>query len=547
MGTDKTDPTLNAMLDSHMKTFMACLHKMKENDVMTDVTLKLPDESSVSCHKIVLMASSPFFEAMFESEFKENTTQDIPLDFADAVTIKTLVEFFYSGEIDVCDDNVQTLVAASEFLHTKDLKDHCDAFMATRVDTSNWIELSRFGKKFNLMRLISAAREFILLNFQDVVKCFSDFPTLTENELIEVVSSDELNAENEDLVFSAVVRWVNHDADERKEAFSRVAPLIRFPFCNHETLNYVVSQEPLMGNSECMEFIMEAQNFNMHNHHYLYSPRTVPRRAFNGKRQRLVRFYRDYNGTQCEYADCIDGDSVKWKLLRGDHQNINQVIATPSGFIDLPVWGTCFIFTIHRDELIKVPSEMELNFNGQFIFFNGRIFAFSEDNFRASETEAEHTASVRSFRLDDRTPKWKSEAPMLHALDSFSVVQFNNKIYVFAGRDADGLSTVTQEFDPGLGEWRLRSPMPGVCENHAAVVALNDKIFVVGGKEQSLFSYEPAKDTWTVLSPTQHAYRYCSATAWKGKILVMGTEHAEEYDVEGDTWIPMDDLCCPTA
>ncbi|ELT98519.1 hypothetical protein CAPTEDRAFT_64582, partial [Capitella teleta] len=352
----------------------------------------------VSCHKIVLMASSPFFEVMFQSEFKESTTQDIPLDFADAVTIKTLVEFFYSGEIDVCDDNVQTLVAASEFLHTKDLKDHCDAFMATRVDTSNWIELSRFGKKFNLMRLISAAREFILLNFQDVVKCFSDFPTLTENELIEVVSSDELNADNEDLVFSAVVRWVNHDADERKEAFSRVAPLIRFPFCTHETLNNVVSQEPLMGNSECMELIMEALYFNMHNHHYLYSPRTVPRRAFNGKRQ--------------PFATKVAG----------------------------------------------IP--------------------------------------VQSIRLDDRTPKWKSEAPMLHSLNSFSVVQFNNKIYVFAGRNADGLSTVTQEFDPGLGEWRLRSPMPGVCEYRAAVVALNDKIFVVGGKERSLFSYEPAKDTW---------------------------------------------------
>ncbi|ELU07279.1 hypothetical protein CAPTEDRAFT_191107 [Capitella teleta] len=294
-----------------------------------------------------------------------------------------------------------------------------------------------------------------------------------------------------------------------------------------------------MWNSECMELIREAHNFNMHNHHYLYSPRTVPRRAFNGKRQRLVRFYSNWQKTRCEYADCIDGDSVQWKLLRGESQDINKVIATPSGFIDLHDPSTCFTYTIHRQQLIKVPSEIELNFNGQYIFFNERIFAFNGDNFRASGTEA---ASVCSFRLDNRTPKWKSKAPMLHALNTFSVVQFNNKIYVFAGCDADGLSTVTQEFDPGLGEWRLRSPMPGVCEYRAAVVALNDKIFVVGGKERSLFSYEPAKDTWTVLSSTQHAYEYCSATAWKGKILVMGTEHAEEYDVEGDTWIPMDKL-----
>ncbi|ELU07260.1 hypothetical protein CAPTEDRAFT_45905, partial [Capitella teleta] len=265
------------MLDSHVKTFMACLCNMKENDVMTDVTLKLPDGSSVSCHKIVLMASSPFFKTMFQSGLKESTTPVIPLDFTDAVTVKTLVEFFYSGEIDVTEDNVQALAVASEFLCMKDLKDYCDAFMATRVDTSNCIELSRFGKNFNLVKLTSAALKLTLLNFKDVVKRFSEFSTLTEDELIEVVSSDELNAGSENIVFSAVVRWVNHNAEERKEAFSRVAPLLRFPFCTQGTLNNVVSLEPLMCNPECMELIREAQNFNLNNQHRIHSPRTVPR------------------------------------------------------------------------------------------------------------------------------------------------------------------------------------------------------------------------------------------------------------------------------
>ncbi|ELU17122.1 hypothetical protein CAPTEDRAFT_144920, partial [Capitella teleta] len=225
---------------------------------MTDVTLKLPDHSTIRCHKVILMAASPFFETMFQSGMKEGVDRVVRLKFSDSVTIKMLVDFIYSGEIDVDGDNVQTIVAASEFLLLKDLKTHCEKFLADKVNSSNCIQLIKFCQRFNLEKLNEIAQRCIRLNFQEVV-ALPEFKTLTEEDVTALVSNDQLKVANEDIVYHAVVAWVKADPKNRKGSFLRIAPLIRFAHCTQETLNGVVGREPLMWNPECMELLTEAQ------------------------------------------------------------------------------------------------------------------------------------------------------------------------------------------------------------------------------------------------------------------------------------------------
>ncbi|ELU16493.1 hypothetical protein CAPTEDRAFT_185452 [Capitella teleta] len=103
-------------IQSDEKYFRDSLQKIKESNVMTDVTFVLPDDSSIQCHEVVLMASSPFFEKMFKSGLKEGSERNVNLDFAAANTIRTLVDFFYSGLILVTEENVKDLVETNEFL-----------------------------------------------------------------------------------------------------------------------------------------------------------------------------------------------------------------------------------------------------------------------------------------------------------------------------------------------------------------------------------------------------------------------------------------------
>ncbi|ELT88160.1 hypothetical protein CAPTEDRAFT_64348, partial [Capitella teleta] len=179
---------------------------LQEKEVVTDVTLILPDQSAIPCHKVVLMAASPFFDTMFQSGLKEGAEQNIKLDFADSDIIKILVEFFYTGDIELNEENIKALVAGSEFLCCEHLKAHCEEYLADTVDLSNCIDYYRYGQVFNLKLLIKTAFDFILFKFREF-KEISDFDKLTEDELVEVVSCDRLNAKNEDVVFEAVVHW----------------------------------------------------------------------------------------------------------------------------------------------------------------------------------------------------------------------------------------------------------------------------------------------------------------------------------------------------
>ncbi|ELU00046.1 hypothetical protein CAPTEDRAFT_106756, partial [Capitella teleta] len=234
-------------MDLHLRTFMRSLRRMRENEAMTDVTLKLPDESTIACHKLILMAASSFFESMFQSGLKESIDNYVKLEFTDSDTIRALVEYIYSGEIEVNKENVQTLVAASEFLFLEDLKANCDDYLATLIQSSNHQDLRDFGQKFNLKKLLSSTHEFYLSHFQEMIETPS-FTNLTEEELVALVSDDRLNAKSEDMVFESVVQWVKEDPEQRKEAFPRIAPLIRFPLCTQKTLTKIVNCEQLMWN-----------------------------------------------------------------------------------------------------------------------------------------------------------------------------------------------------------------------------------------------------------------------------------------------------------
>ncbi|ELU02308.1 hypothetical protein CAPTEDRAFT_209471 [Capitella teleta] len=145
--------------------------------------------------------------------------------------------------------------------------------------------------------------------------------------------------------------------------------------------------------------------------------------------------------------------------------------------------------------------------------------------------------SVKSINLKESNPEWKSEQEMLQAEQYPLIVQFADKVYAF-GRWG---TSVTQEFDPALNEWRMRSQMPGRCCCGSAV-ALGDKIYVVGGSQRVCYSYDPNNDEWEVLSKPTHYYYTNAATVWKGKIMLGDRKHVEEYDPVDDRWSNRDEL-----
>uniref|UniRef100_X2B7Z4 BACK domain-containing protein n=1 Tax=Capitella teleta TaxID=283909 RepID=X2B7Z4_CAPTE len=343
-----------------------------------------------------------------------------------------MVKFFYTGDIKLTAENIKAIVAGSEFLCCKHLKAYCEEFLMGNVGLSNCIDYYQLGKIFNLKVLIKTAFDFILSKFREFRE-ISNFDKLTEDELAEVVSCDRLNAENEDVVFEAVVHWVNADLDVREEVFPRIAPLIRFPFCTQTMLTDKICCSSLVLKSECIQLAHEAV---------------------------------------CE---------MKWEtLMPCNTATFDRVVTSPFGLY-LIEKSNCYFVEPKLKRLTTLPWKPADKWS-TLAFIDGKIFAFGG---------GPASKSVKSINLKESNPKWKSEQEMLHEVFNPIIVQFANKVYAY--RCGWGTS-VTQEFDPALNEWRMRSQIPGCCCGSA--VALGDKIYVVGGIERVCYSYDPKNDEW---------------------------------------------------
>jgi N-acetylneuraminic acid mutarotase len=143
---------------------------------------------------------------------------------------------------------------------------------------------------------------------------------------------------------------------------------------------------------------------------------------------------------------------------------------------------------------------------------------------------------------------------------SHAVCALDGHIYAVGGCDYDvyALSSV-ERYDPATNSWTLVSPMQSARVSHSVCV-LDGCMFAAGGVDvdqndlSSMEKYDPQTDSWSTVAPIQHA-RYTHAMAvLDGHIYVAGgygededgdviTLHSvERYDAATDSWSSVADL-----
>ena len=93
---------------SHPQRAFGQLSCMRDDSLLTDVTL-IAAGYEVKAHKAVLASCSPYFYAMFTG-FDEKNKSKIILRDIDPEALKLLVNYVYTSEVEVTEENVQTLL-----------------------------------------------------------------------------------------------------------------------------------------------------------------------------------------------------------------------------------------------------------------------------------------------------------------------------------------------------------------------------------------------------------------------------------------------------
>lgn len=149
-----------------------------------------------------------------------------------------------------------------------------------------------------------------------------------------------------------------------------------------------------------------------------------------------------------------------------------------------------------------------------------------------------------SYSASAETNQWliKNDAPNPRV--GAAVVSVNDKIYVIGGAKGTTSYADVQEYDPLTDTWATKSSMPTKRGATSAAV-VNGKIYVIGGYTGSVQSvtggsysaaveeYDPVTDTWTSKQPMKTSRMWLSSATYNGKIYTMGgvTSYSDRLNV----------------
>ena len=106
------------------KNVKEAFRNLREDKNFTDVTLACEDGQQLEAHKVILVASSPFFKKLLERNKHPHPL--IYMRGLKSEVLQAIIDFLYCGEANVCQDNLESFLAIAEELQLKGLMGKSD-------------------------------------------------------------------------------------------------------------------------------------------------------------------------------------------------------------------------------------------------------------------------------------------------------------------------------------------------------------------------------------------------------------------------------------
>jgi len=493
----------------HSTSVLAKVQDFVTKGVLTDVTL-VCEGTEVGAHKLLLAAASDYFEAMFTRGMAETEMDRVEIQGLDPTALKTLVNYCYTGVIDLQEENVENLLAAACLLQLPSVIDACCSFFRKLLHPSNCIGIKLFADAQSCIQLRDSAQLFTEDNFQEVTRN-QEFLLLPAAELERILSSDDLNVPSEEVIFQAFMDWVNFDFAARKGEVSRLLACVRLPLLSPQYIaDNIENQSVLNTNPECHHLILEAMKYHLlpERRSLLQSTRTCPRKATVGYLYAVGGMDTNKGAMSIERYDMRTNSWSQFASMSGRRLQFGVSVLEGKLFV---VGGRDGLKTLNTVECydpvnrlwLPVPP-MNTHRHGLGVaVLGGPLYAVGGHDGWSYLNTVE--------RYDPATKQWSHVAPMTVQRSTAGVVVINDKLYAVGGRDGSSCLRSVECYNPHTNKW---NPVANMCKRRGGVGVgvVNGFLYAVGGHDapavtnpnQSRFScmerYDTATDTWTIVA-----------------------------------------------
>ncbi|KAH8032688.1 hypothetical protein HPB51_001080 [Rhipicephalus microplus] len=380
--------------EKHSRHTLEAINLLRLHRELCDVVL-LVGNRKIFAHRIVLSACSPYFHAMFTGELAESRQTEVTIRDIDEHAMELLMDFAYTSHIVVEEGNVQMLLPAACLL-----------------------QMAKFK-----MSAVMESEEFLLLPV---------------NQLVDIISSDELNVRSEEQVFSAVMSWVKYNVTERRQNLGQVLQHVRLPLLSPKFLVGTVGSDLLIKSDEvCRDLVDEAKNYLLlpQERPLMQGPRTRPRKPVR-RGEVLFAVGGWCSGDAIASVERYDPQANEWRMVAPMSKR------------------RCGVGVAVLNDLLYAVGGHD-----------GQSYLNSIE------------------RYDPQTNQWSSDvAPTSSCRTSVGVAVLDGYLYAVGGQDGVSCLNFVERYDPQTNRWAKVAPM-STKRLGVAVAVLGSYLYAMGGSD----------------------------------------------------------------
>ncbi|XP_054272226.1 actin-binding protein IPP-like [Macrosteles quadrilineatus] len=480
------------------------LNNLRQNSRFCDVSI-VAGGNVMKVHRAILSASSPYFQAMFSNGLVEEQKETIELHSIPPHILNLLVDFIYTGEITINQDNVQDLIVAADMLELNEVVLGCTEFLKQELHHTNAIGIYRFADAHNCGDMRATALDYIQNHFPHI--CLEEeFLDLPKDQLVFFLSSELLRVDSEYQVFQAALRWISHDVTQRKRYIFELLKHVRLPLLSVCLLEKTIT--------ECTDTSLKIALRSVHNDLLTRKGNLVPLSVFprlcakkdifviGGSKRELMSAWT--RSCECTFESVERFDTFRRRWYQAAPMGIGRILPGVAAL---------------NGRIYVVGGEQESQ-----ILANGEVYDPSEDS-------------------------WTPVASMVVPRCEFGLCALGGELYAVGGWVGEDIGGSIERYDPSLDEWMLHGELPEPRFS-MGVVSYEGLIYIVGGCThsrrhlQDLLCFNVVTGEWQNLAPMLVPRSQMGVAVLDGYLYVVGGTNkqnevlhsVERYSFEQDKW-----------
>ncbi|XP_036106120.1 kelch-like protein 1 isoform X2 [Molossus molossus] len=508
-------------------------------------------------HRLVLSSVSDYFAAMFTSDVCEAKQEEIKMEGIDPNALWDLVQFAYTGCLELKEDTIENLLAAACLLQLPQVVEVCCHFLMKLLHPSNCLGIRAFADAQGCIELMKVAHSYTMEHIMEVMRN-QEFLLLPAEELHKLLASDDVNVPDEETIFHALMMWVKYDMQRRCSDLSMLLAFIRLPLLPPQILADLENHALFKNDLECQKLILEAMKYHLlpERRTLMQSPRTKPRKSTVGTLYAVGGMDNNKGATTIEKYNLRTNLWIQAGMMNGRRLQFGVAVIDDKLFV---IGGRDGLKTLNTVECYNPKTKtwtvlppMSTHRHGLGVtVLEGPIYAVGGHDGWSYLNTVE--------RWDPQSQQWTFVASMSIARSTVGVAALNGKLYSVGGRDGSSCLSSMEYYDPHTNKWNMCAPM---CKRRGGVgVATCDGfLYAVGGHDAPASNhcsrlldyverYDPKTDTWTMVAPLSMPRDAVGVCLLGDRLYAVGgydgqtyLNTMESYDPQTNEWTQMASL-----